>query len=271
MMKKFLRNFSAIAKSSVICNTKIKFLGTNGWYSTKTGDTPCVAVFAKDRLIVFDAGNGFSKIKEECVRTGVRKIDVFLSHLHLDHVEGLHTLPRIPAGCEVRIFVPTAAYKKMLEALLDHPYTAHLSQNNCSVKIIEFKRASAGLPYKISMLPLRHADPCFGYRLGIGGKTIAYCTDTGPCRNFQKLATGADLLISECSMLPGTKIYHSWPHLNPETAARLAKKSGAKRLALAHFDPSRYGSMASRQKALTVAKKIFKKTFAAKDGLVISV
>ncbi len=249
---------------------KLKFLGTNGWFSTKTGDTPCVAVFAKGRLIVFDAGNGFSKIAEVCEAAGVKKIDVFLSHLHLDHVEGLHTLPKIPGGITVRIYAPKQ-YLKPLALLLDHPFTAPPKILKSDVKILPFEGTPKGAPYKISTLPLVHADPCFGYRLEIDGKTIAYCTDTGPCENFLKLAKNSDLLITECSLLPGTEISKFWPHLNPETAAALAKKSGAKKLALSHFDANKYRSRALRKAALEKAKRTFKNTIAAKDGLVVEI
>jgi len=249
---------------------KLEFLGTNGWFTSKTGNTPCIAVHAGGRLIVFDAGSGFSKIKEACEFSGVKRIDVFLSHLHIDHVEGLHTLARLPKGVVAIIYAPRR-YLQKLFLFLNHPFTAPPEICNAKIRLLSFEASASKLPYKISSLPLVHADPCFGYRLEIEGKTIAYCTDTGPCENFLALAKNADILITECSLLPGTKISERWPHLNPETAARLAKDAGAKKLVLSHFDASNYPNIAMRNKALAAARRIFKNTIAAKDGLAIEV
>jgi ribonuclease BN (tRNA processing enzyme) len=162
-------------------------------------------------------------------------------------------------------------YLKPLSRLLNHPFTAPLGMLKANVQLLPFGRAPEGAPYRISSLPLVHADPCFGYRLEAEGKTIAYCTDTGPCENLLRLAKNADLLITECSLLPGKEISDKWPHLTPEAAAVAAKEAGAKKLALTHFDANNYSSMAVRMKALASARRIFKNTIAAKDGLTIEV
>ena len=83
------------------------------------------------------------------------------------------------------------------------------------------------------------------------------------------LAKGADLLISECSFLPGE---HSpdWPHLNPQFAARIAKEAGAaNQLALVHFDAAKYTTIELRKKAEREAQKIFPNTFACEDDQVV--
>ena len=41
---------------------KVLFLGTNGWYDTKTGNTTCILIETKKEYIILDAGNGFYKI-----------------------------------------------------------------------------------------------------------------------------------------------------------------------------------------------------------------
>ena len=38
---------------------KIIFLGTNGWYDTKTGNTLSVFMKTKKEYIILDAGSGF--------------------------------------------------------------------------------------------------------------------------------------------------------------------------------------------------------------------
>jgi len=52
----------------------------------------------------------------------------------------------------------------------------------------------------------------------------------------------------------------NWPHLNPRNAARVARDSGAKKLALIHFDASLYLTLKDRKKVEKQAQKIFKNT-----------
>ena len=69
---------------------KITFLGTNGWYPTATGDTPCILIETKEHYIVLDAGNGIYKLDRYITEN--KPISLFISHFHIDHTSGLHTL-----------------------------------------------------------------------------------------------------------------------------------------------------------------------------------
>ncbi len=250
---------------------KIVFLGTNGWYSARCSNTTCAALVTKDRLVVLDAGDGFCKVKELAEKHKLKKIDVFISHLHLDHVGGLHTLPRLPEGFVVRIFV-AGGYLEPMKRLIDHPYTAPPEKLKAKVEILPIFQSVNELPYKVVALPLLHSDPSMGYRFELEDKTISYCTDTGPCKNLEILARDADILITECAFPPGAPHQPHWPHLSPQMAAEVAKEARAKKLALTHFDANEYDEKkAKRTDALIAARKIFRNTVAAKDGLFLSV
>jgi ribonuclease BN (tRNA processing enzyme) len=124
------------------------------------------------------------------------------------------------------------------------------------------------LPFDFEMRKLQHSVLCYGYRISSHGKTLAYCTDTGDCRNLRRLAAKADLLITECAMAPGDKSPNLF-HLTPEAAASAASEAGAKKLALFHFDPGEYPTFGLRKKAEDAAKNIFNNTVAANDGTEI--
>jgi ribonuclease BN (tRNA processing enzyme) len=158
--------------------------------------------------------------------------------------------------------------RKVLDTFVNRPFTVPLKNLPYPVKILELPSETKKLPFKVSTLPLVHADPVLGFRLELEGKTVTYCTDTGYCRNALTLARGADLLITECAHLPGEH-NPAWPHFNPETAAKLALEAGAKRLAMTHFSAERYYKPALRAMALRVARKSFPKALAARDGLQI--
>ena len=243
---------------------KIIFLGTNGWYDSKTGNTVSVLLDTKKYHIVLDAGNGIHKLDGYLAD---KPVYIFLSHFHLDHMEGLHTLAKFDFKKGLTICAPKGA-KKILNSILNRPFTIPLNKLPYKTSVFELPRDINKLPFKVEALPLKHSDPVLGFRFKIDDKIIAYCTDTGYCANVVKLAAGADALISECSHKSGEE-NSKWPHLNPESAALLAKKADAQRLVLTHFDASRYKTLIDRVQAEKSAKKIFKNCLAAKDGMIL--
>lgn len=247
---------------------KIIFLGTNGWYSTLLGNTSCVLIKTSNSYIVLDAGDGFFKlvkyIEEEL------PIFLFLSHLHLDHIIGLHTLNKFHYEQGIDLFSYTGT-KKYLKRLLNHPYSASLDQVKTEVRIHEIKEGehkSHLIPYECRLL--LHTDPCLGYRFHIKDKIITYCTDTGLCDNMNLLSKNADLLISECGYKVDTE-YSEWPHLNPKIAAEVAKENNVQKLILTHFSADLYSNEGERLEAERIARKIFPNSISAYDNLVIKI
>lgn len=247
---------------------KVIFLGTNGWYDTETGNTVCILVKCEKHTVIFDAGNGFYKIDahltDRCGGTGY----LLLSHFHLDHVEGLHMLNKVKSFSSLVIAGP-AGVKKAINTLVNTPFTMPLTKLSYPVDIVELPDEQHKIPYSLKSAPLLHADLTVGYRLEMDGKVVAYCPDTGYCENAVKLAQNADLLITECAYRSG-EANPDWPHLNPETAARIAKEAGVKKLSLTHFDASRYKFIQDRKHAENQAQKIFTNSIATIDGMHIS-
>jgi len=244
---------------------RVSFLGTNGWYDTKTGNTVCVLVETKDEYVIFDAGNGFYKI-DKFIK-GNKPIYLFLSHYHLDHVVGLHILNKFNFKQGIDIY-GAPGLKKLFKRVINAPYTIPVSRLNTKIRLHEIN-ANCLLPRGIRYKPLKHSSACYGYRFISEGKIVVFCTDTGICRNLLLLASQADLFITESSYKNG-QVDAKWPHLNPNQAARVAKKSKCKKMALIHFDAFIYPDKASRRNARESAQKIFKNTVAADDGLVIN-
>jgi ribonuclease BN (tRNA processing enzyme) len=243
---------------------QIIFLGTNGWYDTKTGNTPCVFIKTETHNIIIDAGNGFSKVS--AYLKNKKPTHLFISHLHLDHIEGLHTLPQIKTIDKLNLFV-YKGMKKYILSFLKEPYTANINQLNFSVEISELSEGRYSLPYLLEVKPLKHSVPVMGLRFEVEGKIITYCSDTGICKNSEYLAKKADILIHECSWrIPKNS---NWGHSTSEEVSLLAKKAKVKRLYLSHFAADEFVNLQQRKEAEEKARKIFPKTFAAKDNLVV--
>lgn len=246
---------------------KAVFLGTNGWYDTAaTGSTICTLLKTPRWDIVLDAGYGLHKLDKHC--DGTKPVFILLSHYHIDHIAGLHTLVKFRFKRGLTICAQKGG-RKVLDRFVARPFTVPFAKLPYPVKILELPSETRKLPFSVETLPLVHADPVLGFRLRLGGKTVTYCTDTGYCPNALELARGADILITECAHLPGE---HNplWPHFNPETAARLAAEAGAGRLVMTHFSAERYNRPALRAMALRLARKTFPKAAAASDGLAVN-
>ncbi|MFH1306304.1 MAG: ribonuclease Z [Candidatus Micrarchaeota archaeon] len=258
---------------------KITFLGTNGWYATNTGNTVCTLIDTPERYIVLDAGDGIYRL-DEYAKDKSKPVDIFISHFHLDHVFGLHIQPRFHFKNKIRIFVQKNT-SNIIRTIINKPFTAPpelLEKIGLDVSVHELNLGKNNIDeYIVHTAPLVHADPCWGFRFEIPTnkekekKIISYCTDTGPCENIISLSKNADVFITECGLLPGEEIPKEWPHLNPETAAEIAKKSNCKKLFLTHFGAHKYVNMKLRDDAQKIARKIFENSFSAKDEMEIIV
>lgn len=240
---------------------KVVFLGTNGWYDTETGNTPCVLVQTGNEHIIFDAGFGFRKLGRYI--TDDKPIYLFISHLHLDHLIGLHVLPIFRYAQGIDIYTQPGS-RRHIETLLAKPFSRPLANMAPFVRLHEFSAASK-FSFGFETRELLHAVPCYGLKISSGGTSVAFCTDTEDCAGLRALAKDADLLITECAFRSGDETKGS-THLNPESAATAAKEGGAKRLALYHFDPARYPAQDDRAKAQAAARLIFPQTDAVTDG-----
>lgn len=100
------------------------------------------------------------------------------------------------------------------------------------------------------------------------GRTVAYITDTRPCRASVRLAEGVDLLIHEGTYGPSFRVQaEQRGHSTVVDAAKIAKKAGAKQLVLTHISPKhdKTGPL------LDVARKVFPNTTIARDLLELTI
>jgi ribonuclease BN (tRNA processing enzyme) len=243
----------------------IIFLGTNGWYDSPTGNTICTLINSERYHILLDAGNGIYKadryIKDDL------PIYLFLSHFHLDHIEGLHVLNKF--AFSALTILGQKGTSGVLNTIMNEPFTVPLEKLPFSVTIRELSPGPYKLPFPLDCRFLRHASPCMGYRFDLDGKIIAYIPDTGKCENAVLLAEDADLLISECAFLPGEES-EDWPHLSPQAAADIAIQAKAKKLALTHFDAERYQSLQMRQEAAASVQG-YQEIIVGQDDLLIRI
>jgi ribonuclease BN (tRNA processing enzyme) len=241
----------------------VVFLGTNGWHDTPAGNTVCILLETSRSIILLDAGSGLYKA-DRYFDTG-KSVHIFISHLHLDHIIGLHLLNKfdLPNGLTIHC---RRGDLENLKTIIAPPYSMSFSSLPYPVEFREHDRMTIDFDgFTVRSAPMRHSVPTIGFRFDIEGKTAAYCPDTYYCQSAVELARNVDLLIAECAFRSGEQSEH-WPHLNPESAARLACDARVKRLVLVHFDAFRYPDRESRIAAGRAARTLFPETFPAFDG-----
>ncbi len=252
---------------------KIIFLGTNGWYTNENGNTPCILIDSAEGYAILDAGNGFYKIGDYIKEP--KPISLFISHFHIDHVSGLHTLGKFNFSKGIDVYVGPGRGKDF-ETLIHPPFTQgfkpgpeNINNMPTAVRLHELTDGNHNINFPVNVIEQFHAYRDHGYRLTLEEKVIAYSGDCGITEASYKLADNADLLIHECSFYENNPNGKTWGHVTPEEAAQLAKDSGVKQLILTHFDPTQYTDLEHRKQAEKRAKEIFPETTAATDGFTI--
>ena len=257
--------FCLISHNQIQMN--VTFLGTNGWYDTLTGNTCSVLVQSDDWNIIFDAGNGIAKA-DRYIDQGKPTV-LFLSHCHLDHLAGLHTLTKFRFRYPLQIYGQPGT-EALLRSIVREPFMVPFEDLPYLVGFTELQEGSHRVPFPVECRPLVHPVPCYGYAITLEGRKIAFCTDTGFCENAVILSKDADLAITECGLHPGEES-PDWPHLNPEQAIRIAREAGATRLALIHFAAHTYTSLKDRSAIEKRYRKEFPGLIATRDGLTVLV
>jgi ribonuclease BN (tRNA processing enzyme) len=249
---------------------KITFLGTNGWYTNSQGNTPCILIESNNQYVVLDAGNGIYKLDEYIKEP--KKISLFISHFHLDHVAGVHILNKFKFEQGIDVYVGKGR-RKDFETLVNPPFTVGFTPRpeniynlKTQTRLHELSEQGENIPFKAQAIKVHHAYTGHGYRFELDGKIIAYTGDCGVTPAVYKLAKNADVLICECSNKKSPNP-DPWGHFDPVQAATLAKEQNVGKLFLTHFGTNNYKNKEDRIWAQEEARKIFPETTAAFDDL----
>jgi ribonuclease BN (tRNA processing enzyme) len=211
--------------------------------------------------LVFDLGSG-SALLRDYLRLD-KETHIFLSHYHLDHTVGLSfLLGTFRSGKKLKIWGQKGV-EKVVRDLMSPPYfPVPIEKWPFAVEFGEIGAEQQVADCRVLSLPLEHSNPCIGFRVENGGKTLVYATDTHKCANAVKLAKNADLLIHDATYHSGNLVGKS--HSTAKEAAEVAKEAGAEKLALFQIDAECDDTCTGL--LLKEAKDVFKNSFIPKEG-----
>jgi ribonuclease Z len=214
---------------------KLVLLGTGGYYPTTQRHT--ASMMLPEIGILLDAGTGMSYVRQYLTTD---RLDIFLTHAHLDHIAGLTYLVNLlPPDVLSRTTVHGEAAK--LAAVREHLFAELIFPVEPTFNFQPLA-GPCQIPRggTLSYFPLQHPGGTVGYRLDWPGRSMAYVTDTTASADAEYVARirRVDLLLHEANFpndvdnLPAIT-GHSWLPRVAEVAA--AAEVG--RLVLVHADP----------------------------------
>lgn len=222
---------------------ELRLLGSGGWVPTPRRLTSCLYVREEAQVLLVDAGMGVGRLfAEPELLDGVERLDVLLTHWHLDHVAGLGFLTLHEDAPKPTLWAPGSAVlgtsaDALLGRVLGPPFFSQ-SPDAARRRFAGVEEVSEG-QVRIGALELRarvqprHATPTLAFRLG---DAWALCTDTGYDEDNVAFARGVRLLMHE-AVYAADRCPDEW-HCAAGDAARIAAAADVGRLVLIHLDPA---------------------------------
>jgi phosphoribosyl 1,2-cyclic phosphodiesterase len=231
------------------------------------GNTSCVAVCGREgSVLVLDAGTGIRGMAAT-IDASVRRVDVLLTHLHMDHIQGLGFFaPLYRSDVEVNIWGPASiqlSLRARLMRYLSPPlFPVSLRELPCTVKLHEVPRGVVDIgEFRVESELVCHPGPTVGYRITDGsGKVLTYLPDHEPAlgaRPFPSLprewtsggmlAVGSDLLIHDSQYTAHEYTDHvGWGHSSLRHVLDFGTLTDTRHLVPFHHDPDHSDSELDR-------------------------
>jgi phosphoribosyl 1,2-cyclic phosphodiesterase len=256
----------------------VRFWGTRGSLATPGratarygGNTSSVEVRADDgQVLVLDAGTGIRPLG--AALGSVARVDVLLSHLHMDHIQGLGFFaPLFDPAVAVHVWGPASSdadLRHRLARYLSPPlFPVHLRDvDNLAVHALPADPFSVGT-FRIAAERTCHPGLTVGFRIVADGRTLAYLSDHEPALGVPvfpgpaewtsgcALAAGADVLVHDAQYtLEEYPTHVGWGHSAVDHAIGFAGLVRARRLVTFHHDPAHDDHAIDRLTADAIAR-----------------
>jgi ribonuclease BN (tRNA processing enzyme) len=233
------------------------------------GNTACVEVRGSGgTVLVLDAGTGIRPLGNTLLNVKPR-LDVLLTHLHMDHIQGLGFFaPLFNREMDIHIWGPastTLNLQSRITRYLSPPlFPIRLNELPCTVTLHEVPCAAFDIgEFHIQTRLICHPGPTVGYRITENyphGPTFTFLPDHEPALGLAKfplspewtsgfaLADQADLLIHDAQYSNEQYLagHVGWGHCSLNDAFKFAAMSQVKQFVTFHYDPSHNDDMVDR-------------------------
>jgi CheY-like chemotaxis protein len=242
--------------------------------------SPCVTVEAGDKLFVFDGGTGIAGASEVVAKGSHKKVWLFLSHFHANHLEGLSSLKCV-SDPATTIFLSgandpeTTLQQAAQRAFTQTPIAAQFQLYELLEDSYEI---APGV--KLTSFYANHPGTTLGFRLETGGKSFVYCADgeiygesATALQDYDEKLSGlckdADLLIHDAHFtIEDYNNHKNEGHTSFANAVAFAARAKVKEICLFHlnsaYDDAALEKLAQAAQTLGVEKGV--KVTVAREG-----
>jgi phosphoribosyl 1,2-cyclic phosphodiesterase len=298
---------------------RLRFWGTRGSVPTPGprtirygGNTPCVEVrTATGGLIILDAGTGMRELGRSLVGVaddadgedripgrGAIDADVFLTHAHWDHVQGIPFFaPIYQAGNRFTIWgsgtLPAGLDQVVRDLMTPAVFPVAFDELKATLEFctIDAGARHVGDGYEVSAIDVQHPGGALGYRFSDGteiGGSFVYISDNelGSSESYSsapdwkarlvEFTRGATLLVHDATYTAFEYERHrGWGHSTYDDAVELALSAGVQQLVLFHHKPERsddeVDACLANCRALVAARGSRLEVVAAHEGMQLTV
>ena len=207
-------------------------------------------------MIVLDAGTGIRELGM-ALPPGLKRVDVLLSHLHMDHIQGLGFFAAIyNPNIEVHIWGPASISLTLptrLKRYLSPPlFPVHMRDLPCKLFIHDGSQMDEEIgEFIVSSRMVCHPGPTVGYRVSGRDGTVVYLPDHEPILGASQflqergwisgmgVAEGADLLIHDSQYTDEEYLPRiGWGHSSMRQALQFAALAAVQKFVPFHHDPT---------------------------------
>lgn len=223
------------------------------------GNTSCVEVRGREgTVLVLDAGTSIQRLGA-ALPAATRRVDVLLTHLHMDHIQGLGFFaPLYNPDADVHIWGPgstTQGLQARLRRYLSPPlFPVRLGELPCKLSFHEVPSGDVEIgEFHVASALLCHPGPTVGYRITEpGGRALTYMPDHEPALGASHfpslprewtsgalLAANSDILIHDSQYSAAEYSGHrGWGHSSLTHTLAFAALVETRRLVTFHHDPA---------------------------------
>lgn len=218
------------------------------------GNTSCVEMRCGAHRLIFDAGTGLRLLGNDLAKgNGSVHAQVFLTHTHMDHIQGLPFF-RPAYAAENHFEFWNGHLRSQQRSLQDVLYTmmqrpffpVPLDILHACIGFHDFAAGETLTPapgVRMRTATLNHPGGATGYRVEYEGRSVCYITDTEHVEGeldaaVLRLIDASDLVIYDSTYTEQQyQRYRGWGHSTWQQGVRLCQEASAKRLVAFHHEP----------------------------------